>query len=101
MVSLSDEATSFAAEHSRYRGRSPDPLDEAEKKEVASLLLEALQEIPESTRKLLELRSKEGLTFEEAGKKVGMKPDAARAAASRAYKKLKALLEKKLDQDKE
>ena len=99
--SLSDEAVAVAAENSRFRARLPDPLDEAQAAEMAENLVQALGALPPSTRELLELRSREDLTFEQAAERTGMKADAARAAASRAYRKLRAMLESREQGEKE
>jgi RNA polymerase sigma-70 factor (ECF subfamily) len=97
--SLSDQAVACAAENSRWRPSFSDPLEQAQKKEMADLLLQALAGLPEQSRKILDLRSSQGLTFEEAALRLGIKPDAARAAASRAYKKLKEMLKKNTNAD--
>jgi RNA polymerase sigma-70 factor (ECF subfamily) len=83
-----------AAEHSSFRREEPSPLAEVERRQLAELLAGALESLPPLQAKLLRLRSDKELSFEEAGKELGIKPAAARAAASRAYKKLKAWMRK-------
>jgi RNA polymerase sigma factor (sigma-70 family) len=70
--------------------------DEAEKRELAQLLLEAIEQLPEQSAKLLASRSKDDITLEEAGERIGLSPTASRATASRAYKKLKGFLKKRM-----
>lgn len=85
-----------AAEHSALRRRPDDASDEAEKRELAQLLLEAIEQLPEQSAKLLASRSKDDITLEEAGERLGLSPTASRATASRAYKKLKGFLKKRM-----
>ena len=87
--SMEDPATALAAEQSRFRREDADPAEEAEKKELSALLVEALESLPPMQESLLKLRASQDLDFEKAAKKLGISPDAARAAASRAYKKLR------------
>ena len=55
-------------------------------------LLQALEQLPPSSGALLKRRSQDDVSLEQAGEELGMNPAAARAAASRAYKKLRELL---------
>jgi RNA polymerase sigma factor (sigma-70 family) len=96
--SMERPEVALAAELSGLRRRAADPSDEAYRHELAELLLEALEQVPAQSAELLSQRSRHDLTLEEAGQRVGLGPDAARAAASRAYKKLKAFLSKRMDQ---
>ncbi len=91
--SLSDPAVLSVAERSRWARHESGPEDLAQRREEAGLLMKALAELPEQARDLLALREKEGLTFEEAGRRLKLSPVAARSAASRAYKKLRQKLE--------
>ena len=71
-------------------------LDGVSEPELSELLLKALGSLPPLQRRLLKLRTQNDTTFEEAGKELGMKPAAARAMASRAYKELKKWMEKRM-----
>jgi len=95
--SIERPEVALAAELSGLRKHQDDPSDEAYRRELSALILEALQEIPDRSAELLLQRGANDLTLEEAGTRVGLSPDAARAAASRAYKKLKNYLSKRMD----
>lgn len=95
--SLERPEVAAAAEWSSLRRRGDDPSRQAEKAELAERLLDALEQLPPLSAELLRRREAEDLTFEEAGEKLGLSPAAARAAASRAYKKLRSLLKKDTD----
>lgn len=95
--SLERAEVSLAAEHSRHRKRQDDPSKQAADHELAERLMDALEQLPPVSAELLRSRSAEGLTLEEAGERLGLSPSAARAAASRAYKKLRTLLDKPED----
>lgn len=95
--SMERPEVAMAAEHSGLRRRPADASEEAYQHELAALLLEALEQVPVRSADLLRERSRLDLTLEEAGQRVGLGPDAARAAASRAYKKLKTFLSKRMD----
>jgi RNA polymerase sigma factor (sigma-70 family) len=92
--SLDKAEVAFAAEFQRLRQPQFDALDEVQRRETAAALLEALEQLPPVSAQLLKQRSAEGLTLEEAGQRLGLSPAAARAAASRAYKKLRDLLKR-------
>jgi RNA polymerase sigma-70 factor (ECF subfamily) len=93
--SLSRPEVAIAAEWSSLRRPDDSPEDLAQDHQLAELLLQALETLPPQTAALLKAKGSQDLTLEEAGKLVGLSPSAARAAASRAYKKLKAFLQKK------
>lgn len=95
--SLALPEVAAAAEHSGLRARADDASDDAEKQELSELLLDALEQLPAQSAKLLSSRTKDDLTLEEAGERLGMSPAASRAAASRAYKKLKGFLKKRME----
>jgi RNA polymerase sigma-70 factor (ECF subfamily) len=92
--SLDRPEVALAAEHSSLRPPGEDPLRQAENAEVTEALLAALELLPPTSAALLRRRSSEDLTLEEAGSSLGLSPAAARAAAARAYKKLRLLLKK-------
>jgi RNA polymerase sigma factor (sigma-70 family) len=85
----------LAAEFSFARGENPSASEEAEKHEMASLLKEALEALPPLQQKLLQLRAEEK-DFKEAGEALGISSGAARAHASRAYKKLKEWMKSRM-----
>ena len=85
----------LAAEHSSFKRADPSPLAQAEKNQLLELLSEALNSLPAQQAKLLKLKMDRDLSFEEAGKELAIRPDAARASASRAYKKLRQWMQKK------
>ncbi len=95
--SLERPEVALAAEHSSLKRVVWDASDEASQHEMSGLLLEALGQLPAQSAELLRQRSQQDLTLEDAGKRVGLGPDAARAAASRAYKKMKTYLSKRMD----
>ena len=90
--SLERPEVSLAAEIKRLTQPQVNALDQAQQHELSERLLQALEQLPPSSAALLKRRSDEDLTLEEAGKRVGLSPAAARAAASRAYKKLREIL---------
>ena len=96
LSSLERPEVAFAAELSAGRKREVGALERAEQNELLSLLSEALDALPPLQGRLLRLRNDEELSFEEAGNRLGLSPDAARAAASRAYKKLKLWMQEKV-----
>lgn len=95
--SMERPEVAIAAEQSGLRRRPADASDEAYRNELSALLMEALGSVPEKSAELLLQRTRGDLTLEEAGKLVGLGPEAARAAASRAYKKLKDYLSQRMD----
>jgi RNA polymerase sigma-70 factor (ECF subfamily) len=96
-ASMDLPAVAREAEASAGRTRQEDASDAAYRHELADLIVDALQEIPARSAELLRRRSEQGTTLEESGAALGLGPDAARAAASRAYKKLKHFLKKRMD----
>ncbi|MGH7442048.1 MAG: sigma-70 family RNA polymerase sigma factor, partial [bacterium] len=96
-LSLELPETAMAAEFSRLRARPRDPAEQAGDHEIATLLMDALRQLGGRGAELLRLRGTRDLTLEEAGKEVGLGPQAARAAASRAYKKLRDILGQRMD----
>jgi RNA polymerase sigma-70 factor (ECF subfamily) len=94
---LENPETALAAELSGLRPRPKDPAEQAADHEIAGLLMEALRHLGGRGAELLKRRGSQGLSLEEAGKQVGLGPEAARAAASRAYKKLRAYLSQRMD----
>ena len=96
--SMERPEVALAAEHSRYRMNSGEAADKAaERNQLEELLLQAIEALPSSARALIQERLKEGSSFEAASKLVGLTPDAARTTASRAYKRLREYIEKRLD----
>lgn len=93
--SLEEPAVNWEAEISRFRRREADPAREAEKKELSEMIVEALESLPAQQRELLKLRAEKDLDFEDAAAVLGLSATAARAAASRAYKKLRRWLLKR------
>jgi RNA polymerase sigma-70 factor (ECF subfamily) len=96
LSSMERPEVALAAEISEQRKKTPSALDQAERSEMVSLLQEALEALPPLQAQLLRLRNQEELDFDEAGKRLGISPTAARAAASRAYKKLKGWMQKRV-----
>lgn len=95
--SLELPEVALAAEYSRLRARPKDASERAEQGELAGLLMDALENLGGRGAELLLRRGYDDLTLEDAGKQVGLGPEAARATASRAYKKLKIYLSKRMD----
>lgn len=93
--SMERPEVAVAAEWSNLRRPADSPEDLAQDHEASELLLQALESLPPQVAALLKVKRDHDLTLEEAGKQVGLSPAAARAAASRAYKKLKAFMLKK------
>jgi len=72
---------------------APDtPLDEAARTELVRRLQAAVASLPEEEREVLALRYQADLTYEEAAEVCGIKPDAARKRASRAFAALREKL---------
>lgn len=90
--SLERPEVSLAAEIKRLRQPQVNALDEAQAHELSARLLDALDQLPSVSAQLLKRRSDGDLTLEEAGRSLGLSPSAARAAASRAYKRLREIL---------
>jgi RNA polymerase sigma-70 factor (ECF subfamily) len=94
--SLDRPEVAAAAEASRLRPQRVDALSEAERAQLSELLLEALETLPSLSARLLKARAASDVTLEEAGRALGLGPEAARTAASRAYKRLKEFLNPRL-----
>ena len=90
--SLERSEVAFAAEASSLRRRGPAADEVAAQHELSERLLQALERLPPTAGALLKRRSQGDLSLEEAGESVGLGPAAARAAASRAYKRLREML---------
>jgi RNA polymerase sigma-70 factor (ECF subfamily) len=91
--SLDRAEVAFAAEASSLRQRGPAADEVAAQHELSERLLQALEQLPPAAGALLKRRSQDDLSLEQAGAAVGLSPAAARAAASRAYKRLRELLD--------
>lgn len=85
-----------AAESSSFRRQEPSPLAQAENSQWIELLSEALAALPAQQAILLKLKTSRDLNFEEVGKELGIRPTAARATASRAYKNLRQWMRQKI-----
>jgi RNA polymerase sigma factor (sigma-70 family) len=96
LSSMERPEVALAAEMAEQRKGAPSALDDAERHQMVSLLAEALNALPPLQGKLIRLRNTEDISFEDAGERLGISPAAARAAASRAYKKLKSWMEKRV-----
>jgi RNA polymerase sigma-70 factor (ECF subfamily) len=96
LSSMERPEVALAAEMTEQRKATPNALDEAERHQMVSLLGEALDALPPLQAKLIRLRNAEDISFEEAGERLGISPAAARAAASRAYKKLTGWMQKRV-----
>jgi RNA polymerase sigma-70 factor (ECF subfamily) len=94
--SLARPEVAMAAEFSSLRQPEESPEDLAQDHQMAELLLQALECLPPQAAALLKSRQQHGGSLEEAGREVGLSPTAARAAASRAYKKLKTFLNQRM-----
>ena len=95
LSSLERPDVALAAEASSRKKDGPTALESAEQHEMVSLLSQALDALPPLQGRLIRLRNDEELSFEEAGQRLGISPAAARAAASRAYKKLKSWMQQR------
>ncbi|MGE0710590.1 MAG: RNA polymerase sigma factor [Planctomycetota bacterium] len=72
---------------------APPPGRPAERAEDVARLREALLELPENQREVIELHWFEGLPFAEVAQVVGASLSAVKVRAHRGYKRLRALLE--------
>jgi RNA polymerase sigma-70 factor (ECF subfamily) len=70
----------------------PTPSQQAAARDAASRLHAALTRLPEPDRALLNMRVFEGLSYEEAGSRLGIDPVAARKRYGRALLRLRTLL---------
>jgi RNA polymerase sigma-70 factor (ECF subfamily) len=95
LSSLERPEVALAAEIMTQGKGAPTALDAAERNEMVSLLSQALDALPPLQGQLIRMRNSEDISFEDAGKRLGMSPAAARAAASRAYKKLKLWMQQR------
>jgi RNA polymerase sigma-70 factor (ECF subfamily) len=75
--------------------RSPE-LDPIERRQLASLLDEAIESLPESYRNVLLLRDIEELDTEETARAMGISPGAVKTRLHRARQALRGLLEPRL-----
>jgi RNA polymerase sigma-70 factor (ECF subfamily) len=76
----------------RLAAAGPTPSQQAAAREVANHLHSVLQRLPEPDRLILGMRAFEGLSYEEAGARLGIEPAAARKRYGRALLRLRALL---------
>lgn len=90
--SMEDPAVLYAAERSAHAVKREAPDAEAARREEIERLLAAIDSLGGKTRELLRLRALQDLSLEEAGRVSGLSPAGARAAASRAYAKLRKIL---------
>jgi RNA polymerase sigma-70 factor (subfamily 1) len=74
------------------RSASPTPSQEAAARYAATRLHAALGRLPEPDRALLNMRAFDGLSYEEAGSRLGIEAAAARKRYGRALLRLRALL---------
>jgi RNA polymerase sigma-70 factor (ECF subfamily) len=74
------------------RPAGPTPSQQAAACDAASRLHAALGRLPEPDRSLLNMRAFEGLSYEEAGARLGIEPAAARKRYGRALLRLRTLL---------
>ncbi len=89
---LEDPAVLYLAERSAKKTAGPDQL--AARHQEAERLLAAIETLGGKTKELMRLRAQDDMTLEEAGRVSGLTPAGARAAASRAYAKLRKLLDR-------
>lgn len=59
--------------------------------ERVKMVADAIQKLPASQRKVLEMRTMQGMSYEEISEQTGMSPLTARVLVSRARKKLKRI----------
>jgi len=82
-------------------GESPswDPAEETARSEETALVHEALEELPENYRTVIELRDLEELSTEETAERLGLTRVNVRVRLHRARKKLEEVLEGRFDAD--
>ncbi len=73
-------------------GASDDPLDGLVAAEELAAFRSALAGLPEEDRAAFELKEVRGLTYTEAGARLGLHPDAVRRRVGRAYARLRLAL---------
>jgi RNA polymerase sigma-70 factor (ECF subfamily) len=92
------EVSRFVREQRHYRlaaGQRPmSPGDEVVAAEVATLVRDAVQMLPDGQRRLVELAYFEGMTYREAGLAVGIPEGTAKSRLRLALAKLEAVLER-------
>jgi RNA polymerase sigma-70 factor (ECF subfamily) len=81
-----------ALEGATHITRSDDPLEMLAQKEQTDLLLQAIEELPETYREALLMSEYEGLTYEEIGKITGTSLSTIRIRVFRAKKRLRKVL---------
>ncbi len=89
-LSLWDSSSPSPARPVRSAG--PTPSQQAAAHDAASRLHAALERLAEPDRALLNIRAFEGLSYEEAGSRLGIDPAAARKRYGRALLRLRTLL---------
>jgi RNA polymerase sigma-70 factor (ECF subfamily) len=89
-LSLLDSSSPSAGRLLRSAG--PTPSHQAAARDAASRLHAALGRLPEPDRALLTMRVFEGLSYEEAGPRLGIEPATARKRYGRALLRLRTLL---------
>jgi RNA polymerase sigma-70 factor (ECF subfamily) len=70
-----------------------DELDPVERRELAALMRESIESLPDSYRNVLLLRDIEGLDTEETARAMGISPGAVKTRLHRARQALRGLLE--------
>ncbi len=70
-----------------------DVVERMENAQLGKVVRDAIDRLPESYRTILVLRDIEGLTTEEAGQSLGIRPEAAKMRLHRARQALRTLLE--------
>jgi RNA polymerase sigma-70 factor (ECF subfamily) len=92
------EVSRFVREQRHYQlaagQRSMSPGDEVVAAEVATLVRDAVQMLPDGQRRLVELAYFEGMTYREAGLAVGIAEGTAKSRLRLALAKLEAVLER-------
>jgi RNA polymerase sigma-70 factor (ECF subfamily) len=89
-LSLLDSSSPSPARPVRSAG--PTPSQQAAARDAASRLHAALGRLPEPDRALLNMRAFEGLSYEQAGSRLGIDPAAARKRYGRALLRLRTRL---------
>ena len=77
----------------RIESTEPNPLDLAENNEDMERMREALAELPEHERVIIEFRYFQNLTLKECGKRLGYTAEAARQAEGKALAHLRQAME--------
>ena len=97
LLSLGTGFDSGTAQEDRIAGDGFDPVETFERGEMNSLIMEAINSLPEAQRIVVLLRDVEGKSYEEISGITGLKDGTIKSKLARARSRLRSLLEGKIE----